>query len=386
MFCATAIAAALTWTAIQRVHAAASDLDTYFPLLEWDRNYLDSATPESVGSGVTYWRDRDTYLLLDNTIVSGAARVLEFNRSHSLQRTISLVDFTDPEDIHLISGNTFVIAQEFRSGGASKDELVVIDIPTSGSSLNISAATRRLQIDSTFTSSHNAGIEAVAYLNGYFYFTTETATASPSSWRMWRLQNTGTGTLSVTPTDLFNVATLVSGKALDISGMATDGTDLWLLSDLGPTGGPRGRVIRCTIGGTLVADYELTSFPTTPTAVQWTQPEGIELFVDPDTGIMNLLITGEKGSGGVEFQRFTVPTVTITANDPTASETCLDPGTFQVTRTAGGYTSSSLNVTFNTPTGSATSGSDYSSLSGPASIAANALSGLVTISPTSGTP
>src|SRR5689334_20530442 len=102
MFCVTAIAAALTWTAtLERVHAAPT-LDVYFPLLESDRDYLDTLSDASAGSGVTYWPAQDKYLVLDNTVSGGAARLLEYSWTHVYQRSISLVGFTDPEDIHLV--------------------------------------------------------------------------------------------------------------------------------------------------------------------------------------------------------------------------------------------------------------------------------------------
>ena len=324
LFCAAAIAAALTWTAaLERVHAAsAPDLDIYFPLLEWDRDYLDTLPDASAGSGVVYWYAQDKYLVLDNTVSGGAARLLEYSFTHGHLRTISLMGFTDPEDIHLLYGNTFVIAQEFRNSGASKDELVVIDVPPTGTTLNISAAARRLQINN-FTSFHNTGIESVVYINQYFYFTTEKATSSPSTWRMWRVHtNTGSGAISVAATDLFDVSALVSGRALDISGMATDGIDLWLLSDLGPTGGPIGRVLRVTTGGALLADYELPNFPVSPASQPWHQPEGIDVFRDPDTGFRNIVIMGEIGPSGnqgigVEFMRFVIPSLKLAATSAT---------------------------------------------------------------------
>src|SRR6185436_18128448 len=115
-------------------------------------NYGALSSPASVGSGVTYWPSRNTFLLLDNT--TGAARLLEYSRNDVLLRTITLVGFGDPEDIHWITGNTFVIAQERNSG--SIDEIIVMDLPTSGTSVNITVAARRLRINtSALTSNSN---------------------------------------------------------------------------------------------------------------------------------------------------------------------------------------------------------------------------------------
>ncbi len=383
--CATAVAAALTWmSGVEQARGATFN----FISEHSSGNYLGTISPppanNSAGSGVAYWPDQDTYLILDNTVT---ARIFEFNRSHVHQRTINLTGFQDPEDIHWITNNTFVIAQERNTKGTqstaddSVDELVVINIPTSGSSpLDISAATRRLQIrtdSSGFLSQDNKGIEAVTVIGDDFYFTTEYAPSSPaSSWKLWRVANTGSGTVTgVTPTSLFSVSTLISGIATDISGLTTDGNELWFLSD------ESDRIIRATTGGSLITHYAL---PTTG-GFAWNQPEGIELFYDTADNIMRLIVTGEvNGGAGVDFWLFKVPTVTIVANDASASETCTDPGTFRVTRSAAS-TAASLGVTY-TISGSAINGTDYSTLTSPATIAASSLSTLVTVTPISATP
>jgi len=274
----------------------ASSISTLIPIESQSEDYLGSMTDNSAGSGITYWPSRNTYLVLDNN----PRQLHEFNRSvpPTLQRTITLADFLDPEDIHWISGNTFVIAQELHafSGPDSIDELVVIDLPTSGSSVNISTATRRLQINtSTFTSSDNKGIEGVTYLGGNFYFTTE-ETPSSGAWNVWTVPNSGsTGT--VIPTAAFSLPSLIENRATDISGMATDGTYLWFLSDDGPPGATKGRVLIMTVAGQLIGDYQLPNFSGGGT---WDQAEGIELFVD--SGDIKILLTGEKNNGtGVDF-------------------------------------------------------------------------------------
>ncbi len=73
-----------------------------------------------------------------------------------------------------------------------------------------------------------------------------------------------------------------------------------------------------------------------------------------------------------------LPTVTISANDANASETGPDNGQFTVTRT--GSTTSSLTVNFSV-SGSATSGSDYSSIGTSLTIPVGAVSATLTITP-----
>ncbi len=74
----------------------------------------------------------------------------------------------------------------------------------------------------------------------------------------------------------------------------------------------------------------------------------------------------------------TIPTVTISATDPAASEAGPDPGTFTVTRT--GSTAADLVVSY-TVGGTATNGSDYTTLSNSVTIAAGSLLAPITITP-----
>lgn len=73
-----------------------------------------------------------------------------------------------------------------------------------------------------------------------------------------------------------------------------------------------------------------------------------------------------------------LPVVSITANDATASEAGLDPGQFTLSRT--GSTAASLTVTL-TRSGTATSGTDYTTISTTQTIPAGAASLLVNVTP-----
>jgi uncharacterized protein YjiK len=298
----------------------AADLDVDYPIQYSNANYY-AGTPRSLGSGVTYWRTRDTYLLLDNTVATygtlTGARLVEYSRSNTVVREIVMVGFLDPEDIHWLFGDTFVISQEFNNNG-SVNELVVISLPTNGTSMNISTASRRLTFPtSSFTNVHNKGIEAVAILGSTFYFTTEWDPLTPTnSWKVWSVPFLTNGL--VTPTPAFDLTNLLSGRANDISGMATDGRDLWLLSHqgTGTEGSPVASVLKVATNGTLIDEYLLPDFGTDI----WRQAEGIELFYDPVDLRLRILLAGEVGSGGtgVDFMLLAAPGLkfaTVSASD-----------------------------------------------------------------------
>jgi len=75
----------------------------------------------------------------------------------------------------------------------------------------------------------------------------------------------------------------------------------------------------------------------------------------------------------------TLPTVTITAPDPNASEFPPDPGRFRITRT-GGCIDSTLSI-FYAISGTATNGVDYRRLRGNANIQSGATNAKVTVQP-----
>jgi hypothetical protein len=74
-----------------------------------------------------------------------------------------------------------------------------------------------------------------------------------------------------------------------------------------------------------------------------------------------------------------LPTVTIVATDAAAAELGLDPGTFTVTRT--GSTAGPLTVNYMTTGSTATSGDDYSALSGSVTILAGFSTATITVTP-----
>ncbi|HEY0551090.1 MAG TPA: Calx-beta domain-containing protein, partial [Verrucomicrobiae bacterium] len=280
--------------------------------------------------------------------------------------------------IHWITGNTFVFAQEHNTGPSpdSTNQLVVINVPLNGTAMNINTNLQRITIPTTsLVNSNNVGIEAVALIGNTFYFTTEKPPpTSTNSWFVWSVPSSANG--PTTPSIAFSLPTLLSGRATDMSGMATDGTDLWLLSHEG-TGSPLGRVLRVTTNGTLIADYLL---PTFTGGATWAQAEGIELFTDPGDGVMKIILTGE--GGGTDFMLLSASRVTIAANDPIAAEpdSGTDTGQWTITRT--GNISAGLTVNYAVDSGASTASSgDYQSIGTSVTFSATETTKTVTLTP-----
>jgi uncharacterized protein YjiK len=285
-----------------------------YTVAEQNQDYTGALTPEnSTGSGITYWPNQASFLVLDNT---SPGRILEYTRAGVYVRTLTLSGFGDPEDIHWMTANTFVIASEKNSG--SLNELIVVPLPTGNSDATvlIASATRRLQMDGTFTSTDNLGIEGVALVGTDFYFTTEKAPSSPSiEWNVWRVANPTSGTViqSVTPIRAFRLTGVTAGRATDISGMATDGSCLYLISHEGVNYGSDSarispsRLVKTTLDGRFIEDSVLPSFSN---GAMWRQAEGIELFVDTD-GKRKIVLSGEVGAGtggtGVQYMLLSPP-------------------------------------------------------------------------------
>jgi PKD repeat protein len=109
----------------------------------------------------------------------------------------------------------------------------------------------------------------------------------------------------------------------------------------------------------------------------------IHTFTAPGTYTVSLTLTGPGGTDTEVKNDYIVvaaalPTVTITAVDPSASELGKDTGAFQVSRT--GVTSGPLGV-FYSLTGSAKSGTDYKKQSGKVTIRAGHSSALIKVKP-----
>ena len=144
-----------------------------------------------------------------------------------------------------------------------------------------------------------------------------------------------------------------------VSGTATSGSDFATLS--GSVTIPTGRT-SATIAVTPVDDDTIESDETVV----------VTLSANP------AYIVGASASATVEIASDDVPTtVTVTAFDAAAAEPTA-PGSFRVART--GRTTTSLAVTYSV-TGTATAGTDYTTLSGTATIPVGATSATIAVTP-----
>ena len=126
---------------------------------------------------------------------------------------------------------------------------------------------------------------------------------------------------------------------------------------------------------TFPATADTTTVVITPTADMTTEgPETVVLSLDVTTPYE----VGSPASATLTINDTTTPLVSVTAEDSTAAETTLDKGTFRFTRSV--VTASPLTVTY-LISGTAANGDDYVTLSGSVTIAANAASADVDVTP-----
>jgi len=196
----------------------------------------------------------------------------------------------------------------------------------------------------------DAAAAVAAAANGYF-------SPSPSSANFASTyvgQSTPDQSITITNTD-DNTASLAASNALSIGGANT--------SDFAVTGGSCGN-------GTVLSQGASCS---------------VTVNFGPTAGgarTANLVIAGTASNAPVSVPLSgtgLVPTVTVTATDPSASEAGPDSGTFTINRT-GGPTTNPLTVSY-AMSGAATNGTDYVAVSGSATIGAGASSTTVTITP-----
>ena len=108
--------------------------------------------------------------------------------------------------------------------------------------------------------------------------------------------------------------------------------------------------------------------------------ETVALQVTAYTGDVDISI-GSPAAQTVTITDNDTATVTITASDASAAEQGLNVGVFKVDLGTTNLTGSDITVTLATPTGSATSGADYTTLATYVVIANNARSEFVTLTP-----
>jgi autotransporter-associated beta strand protein len=165
-----------------------------------------------------------------------------------------------------------------------------------------------------------------------------------------------TGTFAITRTGPTTAALTVY---FDVTGTATYN------SDYQPTG----------LSATILAGAATTTVTLTP--IDDTVAEGDETVVLQLSPAITYTLGGAT-SGTITIHDNEATQVSVEATDSTASETGGDTGTFTITRT--GNNTSALTVNF-TMGGSASNGTDYTTLTSPVTIPANQSSMAITLSP-----
>jgi Calx-beta domain len=176
---------------------------------------------------------------------------------------------------------------------------------------------------------------------------TDPAAAEPSNTGTFTVTRTGGGT--ATPLTV----------SYTVAGSATPGGDYTALP--GSVTIPTGR-----------ASVTMVVTPVDDDAIESTESVAVTLAAS------TAYIVGSSSSATVDISSDdTLPTVSVTATDPAAAEPSAT-GTFTVART--GRTTASLSVTY-TVAGTATAGTDYTTLTGTLTIAAGTTSGRITVTP-----
>ncbi len=148
-----------------------------------------------------------------------------------------------------------------------------------------------------------------------------------------------------------------------VSGTATNGTDYNQINS--PVTIPAG-ASSVTVQLSPIDD---TSAESSETAILTLNSDPLYIIGSPSSGTVTI---ADNDSGGG------LPTVTVSTTDANASETAGDTGTIKIIRT--GSTASSLTVYFSI-SGTATNGSDYSSISSPITIPSGTSTVAIQISP-----
>lgn len=191
-----------------------------------------------------------------------------------------------------------------------------------------------------------------------------------------------------TLTILDNDLPVVTVTATDASAHESGDTGEWTFTRTGPSA--TNLVVTFTRTGTASAGTDYASFATsitilagTNTATLTLTPGADALVEGNETVILTLAansayLVGSPNNATVTITDANIPTVTITASSPNASETGPTAGNFTITRV--GPTNAALTVNFSV-TGTATSGSDYTSIGTSAVIAAGQSNKVVTVTP-----
>lgn len=240
--------------------------------------------------------------------------------------------------ISLTAGQRYYIEALHKEGAGGDHLSVGVDLPGGTQNRPIPAT----RLDPFYTATVPAPVNTISIAA-----TDATASEAGADSGMVTLTRTGAATAALT-------------VYLDITGTATYGTDY---SGTGLT-------------ATFAAGATTTAVTVTPIDDAANEPvETVTFTVSPAPALYTV---GANASAAVNIDDNEGTQVTVTATDADASEGGSDPGTFTITRT--GSTASNLSVSF-AMSGSATNGSDYTTIGTPATIPAGSSSTNVTLSP-----
>jgi regulation of enolase protein 1 (concanavalin A-like superfamily) len=181
---------------------------------------------------------------------------------------------------------------------------------------------------------------------------------------------------------------VVSISATDSAAIESGDTGTFTVSRTGPT--TSDLTVTYAVTGTAIGGTDYTSLGTsvvipigassavlTVSPIQDAGNEGPETVIVTLSASSNYTI-GSPNAATVNLADDDRSTVTITANDPTASETSGNPGQFTVTRTAPTTGTLTVNIT---RTGTATNTTDYATIAATVSFAANEVSKTINVTP-----
>ncbi|MEK7412903.1 MAG: Calx-beta domain-containing protein, partial [Planctomycetota bacterium] len=227
-----------------------------------------------------------------------------------------------------------------------------------------------LPIDDTLAEINEAVLVTIAAGTGY-------AVTSPSN-------------ASVTITD--NEPPTVSIAATDTSAsepLLTSGNGVFTITRTGPTSAPITVTYAITGTATMSSDYTSAPVGTTLTILAGSATATItviplqDTILEPDESVIVTIQPVAGYAMGAVAATVTIlddesPVFTVVAKDASASETGTDTGQFQINRLGNKAPVLTANYTIS---GTATSGTDFTALSGTLAFAANAVSGLITVTP-----
>jgi hypothetical protein len=267
---------------------------------------------------------------------------------------------------------------------------------TVGGTVNVINSTFSGNTASSGGGFYNTGVATVRVINSTFSGNTVSVNGGG-------FYNTGSGTVQVTNSTLSGNAAAGGGGLFNFIGTVTLNNSIVANSTSGgdcsnsaTVNGSRNLIGdgSCASVATFTGNPQLGTLQNNGGSTQTILPNSGSPVIDAGDNTLAVdadgatLTTDQRGAGfprigGVAVDlgavELSAPTVSIAATDPNAAEVGADTGTFTITRT--GVTTSALDVTV-TISGTATNGTDYTTISTTVTIPANAASVDVTITPT----